>query len=96
MGLKNSNGNYLKILSIDDSYLGRKSEIVSWEIWVSQDVRNIPTNFDKPQNGNTRLDTLQDKLDLVADVTQSIKNNRIIAAYSALKENSEFSSWEDC
>lgn len=96
MGLKNSNGNYLKIISIDDSNLSRKSEMVSWEIWLNQDTRNTPTNFDKPQHGNSRLETLQDKLDLIADETQSIKNNRIIAAYNALKESDEFSSWEDC
>jgi hypothetical protein len=96
MAIKNENGNYLKITRIDDSDLSRTTVMVSWELWLNTDIRYTPTEFDKPKNGNSILLSLNDKLNVNANNKISIKDNRIKAAYSALKEMDEYSNWIDC
>ena len=96
MAIKNENGNYLKIKSIDDNDLSRAAQIITWELWKDESTRTSPSGFDKATEGHTILSNLQEKLDTNADSNQSIKNNKIIAAYTALKETEAYSDWIDC
>ena len=96
MANQNTEGNYLKIIRIDDSDLTKKTQIISWELWLNKAVRQSPTNFDKPQNGNTILSNLEDKLNTLADATKSIKENRISVAYNCLLELPSYSDWVNC
>jgi hypothetical protein len=96
MAIENANGNYLKIIRVEDSDLLRKSQMITWELWLNKDKKIAPTNFDRPQVGNTILPDLDIKLNTVADGSKSIKDNRITAAYTALLEQSNYSGWTSC
>jgi hypothetical protein len=96
MAIKNTDQNYLKITRIDDSDLSNDSQVLTYEIWVDEDTRNNPTEFDKPVIGNISLGQLSVELKKNANGGKTIKDNRISAAYKALKSNSKFMDWEDC
>lgn len=96
MAIKNENGNYLKINRIDDSDLAGKSVMIGWEIWLDASKRTNPTEFDKPLYGTSIVDELNEMLNDLPDATISIKNNRIAAAYKALKTTTTYEKWLDC
>jgi len=96
MAIKNGNNNYLKITNIDDSDLTRTSQIITWELWESEAIKDAPTQFDKAVKGHTMLGDLTTELDKTASNSKTIKNNRITAAYLALKQNDTYSDWTDC
>jgi len=94
MALKNVDGNYLKITSINLDVLNPNHTMVNCQLWESEALRITPSSFTKAINTHVRVDGL-DLVDAINDDTKSIKDNLITKVYLQLKAG-KYSDWTDC
>jgi len=86
MAIKNTNGNYLKVITCTDSS-------VIGQLFASQDVRNEVGEFDLVRPVNL---TAPINLNVQADGEKTVMQNVITAGYTALKSLDEYKDWTDC
>lgn len=95
MALKNENGNYLRISRINTLINRDKTSslIVNIKIWESEEVRNSPTEFDKPIEKGILVN--HELLNYDVDNNKNIVDNIITECYLQLKQN-DYNGWIDC
>lgn len=93
MGLKNEEGNYLKIIGVV-----LESNTIVYEIYKSQELRTsgLDDRFERSDERRSFLENLSEALSSTPDAEKSVKDNVISKAYLALKSIEEFSKWIDC
>ena len=92
MALKNEIGNYTRIsqVNIDDNR-------VFTETYESENAKNSELGkFSQTLCDSTHCANLVDELDKDADITKTIRNNLISAAYKALKNEPPYKIMIDC
>jgi hypothetical protein len=93
MAIKNSDGNYLRV--VDTRMV---PEYVAVELYRNEDLRQTgPGPFDQVVQDHIFCDLeLREELAVAADPAKSVRDNVTTACYRALKRMPQFVGWVDC